>query len=293
MQIVTDRAADMHPDHVAALQQEIYIVPLKLTLDGKDYVSGVDVTVENFYHLLEESEGMPVTTQPSPLEVENVYREIVEKTGDKEILSIHLSLGLSGTFNSARLAAEKVAADGITVHLYDTVTLSAELGWHALAAARAASAGWDIERIKAMLDQIKNVSDSLYTLPDLTYLIHGGRIGHMQGLVASTLGIKPIIGMSRETGKYDQRGRVRTFKKAIIGLAGEIEKRHPAGSKIRVQLMHALNLEATDQLRAAIDAKFEAEYLPTIPIAPVLGAHTGVGLVGCAYAPADRYPQVP
>ena len=129
------------------------------------------------------------------------------------------------------LAAKNVEKDGIKVHVVDTRTLAGAEGWQVEAAAQAIQAGWPVEKIVDHLDKIHHASNTVFTLPDLKYLIHGGRIGHMKGLVASTLGIKPIIGVSKGDGKYDQRGQVRTFKRAVRSLADSIAKVYPEGTK--------------------------------------------------------------
>ena len=106
-----------------------------------------------------------------------------------------MSSGLSGTHNSALLAAEMVPEAKVT-HV-DTKTLSAAAGWQVIAAARAARAGWKLENILKLVEKISAASDSFYTLKDLKYLIHGGRISHIKGLLASVLHIKPLIGVEK------------------------------------------------------------------------------------------------
>lgn len=292
MQLITDNAADLTPQQLDALPIEIHRTSLTLTLDGKTYVSGVDVQPEEFYQLMNSTDGMPTTSQPAPGDMVELFRSVAEKTGDKDLLAVLISSGLSGTPNSARLAAQQVEAEGIHVKLIDSKTLSAPEGWQVEAAARAIAAGWSFEQIRDLLSKIQQVADACFTLPTLKYLIHGGRISHLQGLVASTIGIKPIIGVTKD-GKYDTWARVRTFKKAVTNIADVIEKSHPAGTKLRVQPLHAVNPDALERMKAAIAKKFDVEWVPDVPIAPVLGAHTGEGLVGCAFAPVDKYPELP
>jgi DegV family protein with EDD domain len=293
MQLVTDRAADLSPEQLDALDIDIHYLPLTLSLDGKEYISGVDIQPEEFYNLLESSDDMPSTSLPAPEEAANIFREIAETTGDNELMAVLISNGLSGTFNSARIAAEQVKADGITVHMVDTRTLSGAEGWQVAAAGRAIMAGWSVEKTRDLLGEISKVTNSVFTLPDLKYLIHGGRIGHMKGLLASALGIKPLIGVSYEEGRYEQRGQARTFKRAVRALADDIAKNIEPGSRIRVHPLHALSMEAIEQMQAAISDKFDATFMTPTPIAPVLGAHTGLGMVGCAFAPLDKLPELP
>jgi DegV family protein with EDD domain len=285
MQIVTDRAADLSPQQLEGL--DIHYIPLTLTLGNKQYRSGVDIQPDDFYQLLEKSDDMPTTSQPSPGEFAELYRELAAT--DPDILSIHVSSGLSGTLNAARLGAEQVPEARVT-HI-DTKTLSAAEGWQVEAAARALKAGKSIDEIRALLTQIGNATDTIFTLPTLKYLIHGGRISHLKGLIASTLNIKPLIGVDKTEGKYAQRGQVRTFSRAVEAIPQTIAKHHAPGTRLRVQIMHAHNPEGAEILRKSFASVFDCEWMPISPIAPVLGAHTGPGLVGAVYAPVASLPQ--
>ena len=287
MQIVSDRGMDLTPEQSAGL--DIHLVPLTFTLDGKTYRSGVDVQPDEFYRMLEATESFPTTSQPAPGDFADVYRQLVAT--DPEILSIHISSGLSGTLNSARQGAAMVPEARVT--FYDTKTLSGAEGWHVEAAARAARAGWPMPRIVEMLEKVTAATDTVYTLATLKYLIHGGRISHLKGLLANVLGIKPIIGVEKEFGKYAQMGQARTLNQATERIAEIIGHRYPRGTALRVQAMHGHNLAGAELLRKAMDARFNCTWLPTGPIAPVLGAHTGPGLVGIAYAPVEAYPDLP
>ncbi len=287
MIVVTDRGADLSPQQLAGL--DIHFVPLTITLDGRSYVSGIDIQPDEFYALLGATEGMPTTSLPSPGEFVTLYRELAKR--DPEILSVHISSGLSGTCNTAVEAAKLTPEAHVTV--IDTGTLSGAEGWQVEAAARAVKAGWSVEQIRDLLTQIKAATETVYTLPELKYLIHGGRISHISGLMASLLNIKPIIGVSKADGKYYQRGRVRSFDRALARLVSVAAEDHAPGTRLRVQVMHAHNPDGAERLRQLLAAEFECEWLPTTSIAPVLGAHTGAGLVGMVYAAQAAFPTLP
>ena len=288
MKIVTDSGTDVHlpPEQLSELN--IHVIPLVVTLEGKTYREGVDIETEEFYRLLTATESLPSTSQPSSGDFAALYRKLAQE--DPEILSIHISSGLSGTVDSARLGASQVPEANVTI--VDTKTLSAAAGWQVEAAARCAKAGWSKEKILQVLERIKNVSDSIYTLSDLKYLIHGGRISHMKGLIASILNIKPIIGVEKVRGTYVQLGQARAFKGAIRGLVDVIAKQYAAGSKLRLQVLHAFNLEGAQLLQEELKQRFECVWLPLGNISLVLGAHTGPSMVGVAYAPFDAYPEL-
>ncbi len=287
MQIVTDTGMDITPEQGAGL--DIHYIPLIFTLDGRTYRSGIDIQPDEFYQLLASTESFPTTSLPSPGEFVELYRKVAEK--DPEILSIHISSGLSGTVQTARAAAAMVPEIDITV--VDTKTLSGAEGWQVVAAARAAKAGWPKEKILAAVEQVSAATDTLYTLATLKYLIHGGRISHLKGLLASVLNIKPIIGVEKERGTYVQRGMGRTLKQATLALADLIAHQYAPGTAMRMQVMHGHNMEGAALLKEKLDQLFRCTWLPTSSIAPVLGAHTGAGLVGVVYAPEEKLPTIP
>lgn len=285
MQIVTDSGTDLSLSKEELADLNIHVVPLNVSLDGVTYKEGLDITAGDFYPLLEKSEDMPTTSQPSTGEFSNTYQKILET--DPDILSIHISSGLSGTYNSALAAAELHPDANITV--VDAKTLSAAAGWQVEAAARAVKSGLSLDRIKSLIRQIGEASESIYTLNELQYLIHGGRISHMKGLIASILNIKPLIGVEKVNGTYVQLGQSRTFNKALEGLVKIIKEKHLPSSALRVQVLHANNFEGAEKLRDLIDETFECTWLPEGHMSLVLGAHTGPSMVGVAYAPQSEF----
>ena len=289
MQIVTDSGVDLFPEQMAGLDVDIHIVPLTVTLGGKSYREGVDIQTDEFYRLLAATDRLPTTSQPSAGDFAEIYRRLAAT--DPDILSIHMSSGLSGTCNSAKAGAEMVPEANVT--LVDTKTLSAAPGWQVEAAARALKAGWSKKQILALMERLNAATDSIYTLSELEHLIHGGRISHMKGLIASLLNIKPLIGVEKEGGAYVQLGQARTFKRAVKRLAELITQQHAPGSALRVQVLHSYNPEGAAMLHEQIDQRFDCTWRPVHPMSLVLGAHTGPSMVGVAYAPLAVFADVP
>ena len=289
MQIVTDSGTDISLSAEQMADLNIHIVPLVVTLDGKSYREDVDIQPGDFYRLLAATDGLPVTSQPSAGDFAETYRRLA--ASDPDILSIHMTSGLSGTVNAARAGAELVPEANVTV--VDTKTLSAPAGWQVEAAARAVKAGWSEAQILALLQLVGAGTDCMYTLKELRYLIHGGRISHMKGLIASALKLKPLIGVEKTGGTYVQLGQVRTFKRAVKGLVNLMAKQHPPGSALRVQVLHSYNPEGADMLREQVDQRFDCTWLPGGTMSLVLGAHTGPSMVGVAYAPLAVFSDVP
>ena len=263
MQIVTDSGVDIPAEQLAKLDMDIHFVPLVVTLDGKSYREDVDIQPGEFYRLLAETGSLPTTSQPSAGDFAEVYRRLA--TTDPDILSIHMSSGLSGTVNSARAGVKLVPEANVTV--VDTKTLAGAPGWQIEAAVRALKAGWSKEQILALMERVGAATDSIYTLQDLKYLIHGGRIS--------------------------QLGQARTFKGAVKGLVKIMAAQHAPGSEMRVQVLHSYNPEGAAELREQIDQRFDCTWMPGGFMSLVLGAHTGPSMVGVAYASLADYPDLP
>jgi len=289
MKIVTDSGTDLNLSLVQAEGMEVDIVPLVVTLEDKTYREAVDIQPEEFYRLLAATDSLPVTSQPSAGVFAETYRRLAAT--DPDILSIHISSGLSGTVNAAQTGAAQVPEANVTI--IDTKTLSAAAGWQVEAALRGVKAGWTKEKILAVMKRIGDASDSLYTLNELKYLIHGGRISQFKGLIASLLNLKPLIGVEKERGIYSQRGQERTFKGAVRGLANLIAEQHAPGSALRVQVLYSFNPEGAALLRAEVDQRFNCTWLPMGPMSLVLGAHTGPSMVGVAFAPLEAFSDMP
>jgi len=289
MQIVTDTGADLwlSPEEQADLN--IHVVPQLIMIDGKTYKSGVDIQSHELYRRMVEEGCMPTTGVPSMVEFASLYQQLAAK--DPDILSIHLAGSLSSTFSVAEAAARLVPEANITVH--DSRIISVVQGWLVVFAARAAKAGWDVARIRQKMDQLLEVSDTLLTVSDIRHLVHGGRVSHLKGLLASALNLKPLIGFEKTDGRVRQVGRARTFNRAVAELVNHIRKKYAPGAALRIQVGHSANPEGLALLSEMLEHTFDCRWLPPASISPVLGAHSGPTLVGVAYAPLEAYAELP
>ncbi len=267
---------------------KVHVVPLIVTLGNKSYREGIDIQPDAFYDLLDAAEDLPVTSQPAAGEFALLYRELAKT--DPDILSIHISSGLSGTVNAAMAGAAMVPEANVTV--VDTKTLSVPSGWQVEAAARALKAGWNREQVLTLLEKIGGAVDVLYTLKELKYLIHGGRISHLKGLLASVLNIKPIIGVEKVRGTYVTLGQARSFGNAIKGAVEQVSRRVGEGVALRAQVVHAANPEGAQQLMEGIARQFKVDWLPVRQLSLVLGAHVGRSMVGVCFVPAEKFPAL-
>jgi DegV family protein with EDD domain len=283
MQIVADRGADI-PESIIK-KYNIKFAPLYINLGDKSYESGVDINSRDFYKLLGETNDMPTTSMPSPGDFATLFRNLAQE--DPDIFYVHISSGLSGTSKAAKQGVALV--ENANIELFDSKTLSCPYGWQVEAAAKSFAEGWTAKEVKNYLKTIRLFSNGIFTLNDMKYLIHGGRIGHIKGLLATALQIKPIIKVDKGTGKYIDAGRGRTIKGAIRQLGVVIEKIYGEGARLRVQLLHGDYPKGLEMLKNELDQHVEAIYEETLHIAPVLGAHTGPSMVGLSAAPMSIF----
>ncbi len=279
MKIITDCAADLSPEEIKEL--DITVAPLYINFP-EEQVNALDITPDAFYDRLEAMQPeIPTTAQPSSGMFAEIFRKAVEK-GD-EALVIHLSSGLSGTINSARLGAKQLASN--LVHIVDSLTLSGGLRFQVLAAARAAKANWKLPDIIERLAAIQRNTEVVYTLDTLVYLARGGRIGRVSALASSLLNLKPLIHVDRGDGKYSTVGKVRTIKRALNSLADHVVELYGQDEPLWVSVLHGKFEKQANQLARLMQERLNIEKLETIRISPVLGVHTGPGIVGVSVLP--------
>lgn len=280
MKIITDLAADLTPEDIAAY--DVALAPLFIQFpDGE--VNAADITPDDFYDRLRAMyPKIPTTSLPSPGQLADIYRDITR--AGAEAIAIHISSGLSGTANSARLAAKQFTDRVINV--VDSMTLSGAERFQVLAAARAVRAGWSFDQIATRLEALRQRSETIYTLDTLEYLAHGGRIGRVQALAGSLLNIKPLIYVAKEDGKYSTHSRVRTLNRALHAIGDYLADRYTdAGEALWVSVMHGQFAEQADKLADIVRQRLNIGKLEVLRISPILGVHTGPGIVGVCCAP--------
>lgn len=278
MQIITDSAADLLPEEIDELG--ITVAPLFIQFpDGE--VSSEDITPDEFYNRLRAmSPQIPTTNMPSPGIFSEMYQKMLEK--GKEVLSIHLSSGLSGTLEAARLGATQF---GEKVTLFDTMTLSGGQRFHVIAAALAAKAGQSFEMIQDLLGKIREAAEVIYTLDTLEYLERGGRIGRVQALAGSLLKIKPVIKVDKSDGKYSTVGTGRSIKRTLDMIVSYLEKTYTSETPLWLSVMHGQFQDQAEILAEMLKERLHVEKLEILRISPVLGVHTGPGIVGVTAVP--------
>ncbi|MFD1206137.1 MULTISPECIES: DegV family protein [Sporosarcina] len=271
--IVTDSTADLIEDYLE--EYDIHVVPLSIQINGKTYSDGIDIQPEMFLEMMKESEELPKSSQPAS----GVFKELYDRLGadGSEVISIHMTGGMSGTVKSAEAAA-KMTDTNVTV--IDSMYISHALTFQVLEAAKMAKEGKSVEEIVDRLTTIRN-NTSLYVVVDmLDNLLKGGRIGKGKAMIGSLLNIKPIATL--QDGVYTPVGKARSHKQVAAHLFKAF-KEETAGKLIKsVGISHAHGLSMAEPLKKLIeesgwkDIKFSFT-------SPIISTHTGEGAIGFMY----------
>ncbi len=280
MKIVTDCAADMSAEELEELG--ITQAPLFIQFPEGE-VNSADISADEFYNRLEAMRpAIPTTAMPSTGLFVELYRKAAEK--GKDILSIHISSGLSGTINAARDGGEQVKTEA-NVSYWDTLTLSGGERFQVMAAALADKAGWAMNAIQERLAAIREKTEVIYTLDTLEYLARGGRIGRVKALAGALLNLKPVIRVDTD-GKYSTVSTGRTLGKSMTAITEHLHGKY-GNTPLWVTVLHGRFAEKADALAKEIQEKLNIAKLEVMRISPVLGVHTGPGIVGAAVVPME------
>lgn len=280
MKIVTDCAADMSNEEMEKLG--IVQAPLFIQFPEGE-VNSADISADDFYNRLEAMRPqIPTTAQPSSGIFAELYRKLAQM--DKNILSVHISSGLSGTINSARDGGEQVKGEA-NVNFWDTLTLSGGERFQVMAAALADKAGWAMEKINERLAKIREKTEVIYTLDTLEYLARGGRIGRVKAIAGALLNLKPVIRVDTD-GKYSTVKTERTINKSISAITDFLAEKY-GNTPLWVTVLHGRFAEKADHLADEFKQKLNIAKIEVQRISPVLGVHTGPGIVGAAVVPME------
>jgi DegV family protein with EDD domain len=191
---------------------------------------------------------------------------------------------LSGTINAARDGGEQVKGEA-NVSFWDTLTLSGGERFQVLAASFASKAGWPMERIHERLEKIREKTELIYTLDTLEYLARGGRIGRVKAMAGAMLNLKPVIRVDTD-GKYSTVTNGRTLGKSMKAIADHLAEKY-GGTPLWVTVLHGRFAEKAEALAEEIKTKLKLTKMEVMRISPVLGVHTGPGIVGAAVVPME------
>ncbi|MEQ6355299.1 DegV family protein [Lysinibacillus sp. M3] len=272
--IVTDSTCDLTNEEVA--QHDIHIVPLTIQIDDKTYTDGVDLEPQSFLSLMKNAKNLPKSSQPAPGKFKELYDEL-GKDGD-QIISLHMTGGMSGTVESARQAAQMTDSD---VTVIDSRFIAIGLAIQIREAIKMRDAGATVEEIVERLEKVRE-NTYLYVIVDtLENLIKGGRIGKGTGFIGSLLNIKVIANL--EGGAYNPVSKVRSHKQVVNYLFKQFQA-DTAGKTVKsVGISHA---EGLTTMGGPLKELVEGTGFNEVEIAftsPIISTHTGPGAIGFIY----------
>jgi DegV family protein with EDD domain len=273
--VVCDTTAYL-PDALIA-EHGIERISLYVAIDGDQQPESEISGFTAFYERLRASSGGATTSQPSIGDFVSVYEPLLE--AGREVVSVHISSGISGTFEAAGQARERLVAEGKggeRVHLFDSRSACGGTGLCVLAAAAAAAGGEDGAAALARARRAREELKMWFAIDTLEYLRRGGRIGGAAAWIGGALKIKPILTLEEEITPVE---RVRTRARSIERLRGYARERHESGADAWV-VQHIRDDETAAALVDDCREIFGCEPAFVSEVGPVIGAHVGPGLLG-------------
>jgi DegV family protein with EDD domain len=273
--VVTDSSSDLEQEDIDPFKIEI--VPLTIRFGREEFTDRQDLSVEDFYQRMANTEDLPQTACPSPGAFEQVFRN-ARDAGAEAVVCLTISSDLSTTFQSALTAAATV--EGIVVHVIDSRTVSSGMGTLVIEAAKVAAERTDIDSVLRRVNDLIPRTHVLAALNTLENLKKGGRIGGATAMVGSLLSIKPVIDLSG--GVVHEAGKARTRKRALEML---YERMCAAGLIEHVAVMQ-YGAPDIDQFLDLIAPRFPRATIRTGTLGAVVGVHGGAQMIGVSWIAA-------
>lgn len=280
LHIVMDTAGDMPGNWET--KYNITTIPINIQFGESTYLSGIDISNEEFYRIANETGEIPKTSQPSPKQFVNLY-ERISKPGDS-ILSIHVTGKLSGTFESAQLAARELA-EKIQVIPFDSYSGTTAMGYMCREARKLDQAGASVQAILNRLNQIRQQVKIVFTLNNLEYARMSGRVRALQAVLASVLNVKPIIDL--KDGVLDIADSVRTRRKSMDYLLNYMNEKFNL-RPVYASVVHAQDPEAGAVLLKRVKETLNCQEIIFSELSIGIAANLGPGTIGIVAFPVEE-----
>lgn len=251
-------------------KHDIEVVPLSVELGGEASKEGLPGSYDIYYEKLKSSGLFPTTSQPSVGDFQEAYKRLFERGGDR-ILVLTFSSGLSGTNNSAKLAADMM--EGREIRVVDTFTAGGIFRYMLETSVEMLESGSELDEIERELKSIRDSSNIDLTVDTLEYLKRGGRLTNIQAMVAGLLNIKPVISLI--DGKLVGNGKCRGKRKALSEIIGRIPE-----NPVNITIHHVQCLEDAEVVKKELESKFKDANIVISELGPVIGSHLGPGGLG-------------
>jgi DegV family protein with EDD domain len=271
--VITDSCSDLNDAQM--MQYNIGMIPMRIIYKNGEYRDRTDITAQQVYNRL--TEEIPKTSLPVPEDVLALYDKLADE-GYTDAIHLTISSGLSGTYNMVRLLAESY--ERMRIQVIDTKTLSMHQGFIAMECANTLSVTQSIEKAKARIAQIREKGLTAFVIPTLEYLRKGGRIGLVEGTLGTLLRLKPVIYVD-DSGVYRTLAKHPSFTLMIDTMVKEFVTRFK-NKPVSLAVMHGSVQDEAQKLLAKLKDSLNAAESFLVQVTPVLGVHTGPGLLGIA-----------
>ncbi|WP_457638274.1 DegV family protein [Oceanithermus sp.] len=270
--LVSDSTSDIPP----SIRKElgVRIVPLYVNFEGKVYKDWEEISPTDIFSRVKNGADLPATSQPSPQDFEAAFAEALDN-GSDHVLSINISSKLSGTVQSARIAAENFPGK---VTVFDSLAASAGIGMMVLRARELLDQGKGLEEVISELERIRDDHIIRFMVATLEYLRKNGRIGGAEAFLGNLLNIKPILTV--KNGIVDGAGRARGEKRALKEMVKTFKEWSSGRERVRVFFLYTGAEAAVQNLKGEILALDGTEEVYTSEIGAVIASHVGPGIFG-------------
>ena len=278
LRIVMDSGGDLPQEWLK--EYDIAVIPINVHMGDEVYLEDVNLNSEQFYSWVTETGQVPKTSQPTPQQYINFYKEIAQP-GDV-ILSIHLTSKLSGTYESCVMAARELESEGYQVIPFDTLAGTGIQGYMCRDAREMDRAGKPISEILKRLEEIRDGTEVIFTVDSLEFAQKSGRVKMLESLLASVLQVKPIITLKE--GTLAVAGTVRTRKASLDYILEEMAQRM-GGKLINTAIMHAHDLATALEVSKKVEGLLNIKEIFVEELSIGIATHLGRGTVGIVAYP--------
>lgn len=280
LRIVMDSAGDLPVEWIS--KYDINVIPVNVHLGNEVFLEGVDLTPGQFYSWVKETGKVPKTSQPAPQQYIKLYKDIA-KPGDV-ILSIHLTSKLSGTYESAVLAARELQDAPFRVIPFDTLSGTGIQGYMCREAREMDRRGASVDEILERLEKVRDNSQVIFTVDSLEFAQKSGRVQMLEAILATVLKIKPIITIKE--GTMAVADKVRTRKASLEYILQEMSRRM-GKNLINAAIMHANDLATALEISEKVEGILNVKNLFVEELSIGIASHLGPGTVGIVAYPVE------
>ncbi|MBU4314163.1 MAG: DegV family protein [Actinobacteria bacterium] len=279
--LVTDSASDISRE--IAEKYNINVVPIYIHYNGKEFKDGVDIDSSQIYTLQKKKKVIFTSSSPSPHDFALVYEKLLKEY--KKIFSIHISSKLSAVITSARIARGLLKAEK-RIKIFDSLSGAMGTGFMVLTAAKAIIKNYSYEKILYSLNFLRDNIKLYGTIDTLKYLRRSGRVPAIASLMSRILKIKPLLGI--KNGVVEMIGIAVTRRGSLAEITRRVIKDFKKERWVIVSIIHTLSLRESEKIMKRIQYSLKCVSIMITECTPVIGAHTGPGLIGIIVSKLNR-----